>query len=453
MGLLDILNTPQGQALAGGLATYMATAKRGAPVNSIGRGLLGGITGYGNAIDAQKQEEQQKYMRQMQDMQMKQAQFQMDEANRKRAEAEAQRAAMKSIVGTPNTPYQGADTFGPEDNPFGPMMNEGTGFLGGKIQPNDLPKYMLGIPGYEGEALKALIPKSVEPKFDTYYDTETGQERKGWVSPNQPPIPVGGAKSQDAKYKERTISPDGKNYVKQFSLDGGMTWNAIPESKPYAIRDASGGSDISLTNKIEDKSGSKFAEGFGGEMGKDFAKNRQAARDAAASIPNIVQAKQLLASGINTGTFANFKTQFGRGLNSIGFNVDPNPIANTEAFIANAAKETAEIIKNFGAGTGLSDADREYARQAAGGEITWSAQGLKRILDINEKARRNLIKSFNLDAEQVQGSSGVPMKLTIDEPMSPKTVPPKPNFGEKRGGYYYKGGDPALPSSWVKVKP
>lgn len=55
MGLLDFLNTPQGQALASGVATYAATARRGTPVNNIGRGLLGGVQGYQNAIDAQRQ--------------------------------------------------------------------------------------------------------------------------------------------------------------------------------------------------------------------------------------------------------------------------------------------------------------------------------------------------------------------------------------------------------------
>lgn len=54
MGLLDFLQTPQGQALASGVATYAATARRGTPINNIGRGVLGGITGYGNAVESQQ---------------------------------------------------------------------------------------------------------------------------------------------------------------------------------------------------------------------------------------------------------------------------------------------------------------------------------------------------------------------------------------------------------------
>ena len=56
-GLLDFLNTPR-WATPGksGVATYAATARRGTPINSLGRGFLGGITGYQNAINSKQQE-------------------------------------------------------------------------------------------------------------------------------------------------------------------------------------------------------------------------------------------------------------------------------------------------------------------------------------------------------------------------------------------------------------
>lgn len=52
MGLLDFMQTPGGQALLSGVASYAANARRGQPVNSIGRGLLGGAMGYQNACKA-----------------------------------------------------------------------------------------------------------------------------------------------------------------------------------------------------------------------------------------------------------------------------------------------------------------------------------------------------------------------------------------------------------------
>jgi hypothetical protein len=72
MGLLDFLQTPQGQALASGVATYAATARRGTPVNNIGRGLMGGVAGYSNAIqsrrDAEIQKQKDEYNRKQQEL-------------------------------------------------------------------------------------------------------------------------------------------------------------------------------------------------------------------------------------------------------------------------------------------------------------------------------------------------------------------------------------------------
>lgn len=79
-GLLDdfssFIKTPEGQGLLSGVFGYAANAKRGQPINSLGRGGIAGLMGYAGAQDrAEKQEEnafQQKYRSmQMGDMQRK----------------------------------------------------------------------------------------------------------------------------------------------------------------------------------------------------------------------------------------------------------------------------------------------------------------------------------------------------------------------------------------------
>lgn len=54
-GLLDFVKTPEGQGLLSAVAGGLAGARRGAPVNSVGRGLLAGLAGYGNAQDREMQ--------------------------------------------------------------------------------------------------------------------------------------------------------------------------------------------------------------------------------------------------------------------------------------------------------------------------------------------------------------------------------------------------------------
>ena len=66
------------------------------------------------------------------------------------------------------------------------------------------------------------------------------------------------------------------------------------------------------------------------------------------------------------------------------------------------AQNVGKLIKQFGAGTGLSDADREYATKMAGGLITVDEKAIRKILDINDKAAQNVIRLHNKRAMGVK---------------------------------------------------
>jgi hypothetical protein len=70
------------------------------------------------------------------------------------------------------------------------------------------------------------------------------------------------------------------------------------------------------------------------------------------------------------------------------------------------------IIKQFGAGTGLSDADRDYAAQMAGGKINLTEAALRKILDINDKAANRVIDLHNRNVSGIK--TNIP--LTVDKP-------------------------------------
>lgn len=67
----------------------------------------------------------------------------------------------------------------------------------------------------------------------------------------------------------------------------------------------------------------------------------------------------------------------------------------TQTYFAAVGEQVAERIKAFGAGTGLSDADREFAKQIAAGSIELTPGAIKRIIDINEKSAQALIGLYN----------------------------------------------------------
>lgn len=90
----------------------------------------------------------------------------------------------------------------------------------------------------------------------------------------------------------------------------------------------------------------------------------------------------------------------------LGIDPTDEALQNTEAYIALAAPRVAEIIKNFGAGTGLSDADREFANKAAAGDIAMTAASLQRILKILKKAGENKVALYNSTIKEMGVTPG-----------------------------------------------
>ena len=145
-------------------------------------------------------------------------------------------------------------------------------------------------------------------------------------------------------------------------------------------------------------------------------KSRQKAEDSIGVLRANKQNRELLERGMITGAKgASFVNQLNKLLVVAGFNVNPDVSANTDAYLANVAKQTATIIKDFGAGTGLSDADREFATKAAGGDISMSREALERILDINDKAAVFSLKRHkDLISKLPEGSQ--PFDLSVPVP-------------------------------------
>src|SRR5574340_1226229 len=73
-GLLDWLNTPQGLGLLSGVAGYAAGARRGTPVNNVGRGLVTGVQGYADAQQQLRADSENALTKRYKEMQMDQIQ-------------------------------------------------------------------------------------------------------------------------------------------------------------------------------------------------------------------------------------------------------------------------------------------------------------------------------------------------------------------------------------------
>jgi hypothetical protein len=148
------------------------------------------------------------------------------------------------------------------------------------------------------------------------------------------------------------------------------------------------------------------AQTSGDVVAKRLDKMEETATEGLKTLSAISDGIGLLDKGVMTGTMAEGRLALARTVDTIlGRETDETAVsANTDAYIANAGRLVGKAITQFGAGTGLSDADRQYARQIAGGEITMTETALRKALEILSKGATFDIQRFNqriggLDAE------------------------------------------------------
>jgi len=155
---------------------------------------------------------------------------------------------------------------------------------------------------------------------------------------------------------------------------------------------------------------------FEAEIGKGQAdailKSRTAAEDAATILQTNQVGRDLLNSGAITGAGADFFVGLNQGLKTAGIDFGfADASANSQAYAAAMGQNTAKLIKQFGAGTGLSDGDRKYAEKIAAGQITMDEKAIRKILDINDRAARNVITGHNKKVEGIK--TNIPLKVDL----------------------------------------
>ena len=171
--------------------------------------------------------------------------------------------------------------------------------------------------------------------------------------------------------------------------------------------------EIARAGAPSDKQQNAFETGLGKGQSDRILANQVVAQDAAAILETNQIGRELLKSGAITGTGADFFVGFNNALKQAGIDFGyADAAANSQAYAAAMGANVGRIIKQFGAGTGLSDADRDYAAQMAGGKINLTEAALRKILDINDKAANRVIDLHNKNVKDVK--TNIP--LTVDKP-------------------------------------
>tara|TARA_R100001594_G_scaffold53256_2_gene86931 strand:+ start:594 stop:1850 length:1257 start_codon:yes stop_codon:yes gene_type:complete len=204
---------------------------------------------------------------------------------------------------------------------------------------------------------------------ETFFKILEGEEgnAKAWINKS----------GEIAVYNESNgliYDPEGKKWVDPSEL------NLVNEA-PQLTKEL-GDFDGLLTKEVTD------------EIAPEFIKFKEKA-EKAGSLLLLIKRQQGRIEGMDTGLGANAKLQIRRlGELILGREFDPK-VTNQEAFIAEAGKLVAEQIKDFGSGTGLSDADREYAKLIAGADPTLQLQTLRNLLSIRERDLTGVVNKWN----------------------------------------------------------
>ena len=170
----------------------------------------------------------------------------------------------------------------------------------------------------------------------------------------------------------------------------------------------SGATSVQVSTGPQEKA---FESALGKGQADKVLADKAVADDAVSIIETARRGRELLSGPIITGFGAEFLTAAGSALNQAGFSFAADSVANTQAFAANMAQNVAKIIKQFGAGTGLSNADREYAEKMAGGKVSLDKAALLKILEINERAAKNVINRHNKNVEGIK--TNIPLRVEL----------------------------------------
>jgi hypothetical protein len=126
------------------------------------------------------------------------------------------------------------------------------------------------------------------------------------------------------------------------------------------------------------------------------------ARSAAQGLAAVREAKKALPGAI-TGAFADQRLGLQKVASFLG--ADPKAVQDTETFRAAIAPQVAAMMKATVGSTQISNADREFAAKAAGGEISLDGGSISRLLDIMERANTALVEQHKQKLDTIYPDS------------------------------------------------
>jgi hypothetical protein len=172
------------------------------------------------------------------------------------------------------------------------------------------------------------------------------------------------------------------------------------------LQKRAGATSVSVNTNLPPQE-NELAKALGKGAGEEFVGLSTTARSAVSTLEQLNQLVPLVNSpGFISGPLGASRLAVAKVLGLQGAD-------ETQAYFAGVGRQVGENIKMFGAGTGLSDADREFAKNIAAGNIELTPSAIKKIIGINRKVSETVIRNYNQRRTELAQPKGGPARPEV----------------------------------------
>jgi hypothetical protein len=389
-----------------------------------GQGMSQGLLAYGDTMQRAKQQQAQEKMNALRE---EQARMQMEQMRAQMQQQQTDQQAMRGMF----TPMSG------------PTQDQGP------LMPRFDPGSMLGK-GASADSVMQMLQLQQAMKKPAVAPIKLGKD-ENLLDPTTFKTLASGPKGEDKPTDD----------IREYNLATSQGYKGTFNQYLKELK-AAGASRVSVPVNVN--TAKAFSETLAEKMAGAAEASHGNAKAAVNSIETAHRLKQAVDSGkIVAGPGSSmrvFGLQLGQMLGVGGKNA-AETLANTRTAIQSMAQAELDAAQQMKGQGQITEAERDIIRRAASGDInSLTGPEVRQLADSLEKVGRNKIKSHRSNVERLRTIPGtgplVPM-LEMQEPdpyQTPASAAPagKPVPGMVQDGYRFKGGNPADPNSWERVR-
>jgi hypothetical protein len=416
-GLLDFIKTPEGQGLLSGVFGYAANARRGTPINNLGRGGIAGLLGYSNAMEREQQAKDNAFQQEYRALQTDQLRQQAEQQKRQQAWRTQLPALMQpKLQGTDAVTNQIAaenaefgdfgvqklaDLRTPLNISYGPDQNA----LQAHLMSPDSP--------FADKMLeRQLLPKEAEPF--TLGEGQVRYDGRGQVVASGP-----------QKTPELPSAVREYEYAKEQGYPGNFNDWLLAKQRAGATN---------VTTKVESKASDSVAGQVGPILKESLTSAEGAARvdDAATRVLNAVRSGNIIA-----GTGANARIAIAQLANTLGVSgaTDQETLLNTRRVVRGLAEMTLQGRKEMSGQGAITDRESALAEKATSGDIANLTPA--EIVELAAASQRSARYQVEKHRKRVESSRNLPGMENIapffEVPAMPQALPDLPPATQHKG--------------------